>query len=50
MVMTGCGNKTDQLQKQVDSLQVALLQSNEDYNQLNQFVTIMSDGLDSIAA
>lgn len=50
MVMTGCGNKTDQLQKQVDSLQVALIQSNEDYNQLNQFVTIMSDGLDSIAA
>jgi DNA repair exonuclease SbcCD ATPase subunit len=50
MVMTGCGNKTDQLQKQVDSLQLALLQSNEDYNQLNLFVTIMSDGLDSIAA
>ena len=49
MVMTGCGNKTEQLQKQVDSLQVALTQSNEDYNQLNQFVTIMSDGLDSIA-
>lgn len=50
MAMTGCGNKTDQLQQQVDSLQLALLQSNEDYNQLNQFVTIMSDGLDSIAA
>ena len=50
MAMTGCGNKTDQLQQQVDSLQMALLQSNEDYNQLNQFVTIMSDGLDSIAA
>lgn len=50
MAMTGCGNKADQLQKQVDSLQLALLQSNEDYNQLNQFVTIMSDGLDSIAA
>ena len=50
MAVTGCGNKADQLQKQVDSLQLALLQSNEDYNQLNQFVTIMSDGLDSIAA
>lgn len=49
MVVTGCGNKADQLQQQVDSLQTALQQRDNDYSQLNEYLTVISDGLDSIA-
>lgn len=50
MVMASCGNKADQLQKQVDSLQTALQQQNGDYNRLNEFLAVVSEGLDSISA
>ena len=43
-----CGNSTDQ-QKLVDSLQTALQQRNADYQQLDEFLTVISDGLDSIS-
>lgn len=44
-----CGNKTEQLQHQVDSLQSALMERDNDYSQLNDFLNVISDGLDSIA-
>ena len=44
-----CGNKAEQLQLQVDSLQSALIERNNDYEQLNKFLFVISDGLDSIA-
>lgn len=50
MGMTSCDNKSEALQKQVDSLQTALHQQNSDYNQLNEFLTVVNEGLDSIAA
>ncbi|MBR6276838.1 MAG: hypothetical protein IKR31_07930 [Prevotella sp.] len=50
LVLLSCGNKTDQLQRQVDSLQTALQQRDSDYASLHEFVTIVSDGLDSIQA
>ena len=50
MVMASCGNKADELQKQVDSLQTALQQQNGDYNRLNEFLAVVSEGLDSISA
>lgn len=50
MVMASCGNKADELQKQVDSLQTALQQQTGDYNRLNEFLTVVSEGLDSISA
>ena len=50
MVMASCGNKADELQKQVDSLQTALHQQNSDYNRLNDFLAVVSEGLDSISA
>lgn len=50
MVMTSCNNKAEALQQQVDSLQVALQERTGDYNRLNEFLSVVSDGLDSIAA
>ncbi len=45
-----CGNKTeDVLRAQVDSLQTALGNRNNEYQQLDQFLTVVSTGLDSIA-
>lgn len=49
MVMASCGNKAEELQKQVDSLQTALTERTGDYNRLNEFLSVVSDGLDSIA-
>jgi chromosome segregation ATPase len=43
-----CGNKTDQ-QQLIDSLQTALQQRNADYQQLDEFLTVVSNGLDSIS-
>lgn len=50
MVMASCGNKAEELQKQVDSLQTALHQQTGDYNRLNDFLAVVSEGLDSISA
>ena len=50
MVMASCGNKAEQLQQQVDSLQTALQQQTGDYNRLNEFLAVVSEGLDSISA
>ena len=44
-----CGTKSDQ-QQLVDSLQTALEQRNADYQQLDEFLTVVSAGLDSISA
>ena len=49
MAMSSCGNKAEQLQQRIDSLQTALLERDNSYNQLHEFVTVISDGLDSIA-
>ena len=43
-----CGNKTDQ-QQLIDSLQTAIQQRNADYQQLDEFLTVVSNGLDSIS-
>lgn len=45
-----CGNRTNQLQQQVDSLRTALEQSRDRQSSLDEFVTIISMGLDSINA
>lgn len=50
MTVASCGNKVGELQQQVDSLQTALLQSEGDYNRLNDYLSVISDGLDSISA
>lgn len=50
MSVASCGNKVGELQQQVDSLQTALLQSEGDYNRLNDYLSVISDGLDSISA
>lgn len=50
MSVASCGNKVGELQQQVDSLQTALLQTEGDYNRLNDYLTVISDGLDSISA
>ncbi len=43
-----CGNKTSELEARADSLQTALNQRNNDYRDLDEFLTIISAGLDSI--
>ena len=50
LTVASCGNKVGELQQQVDSLQTALLQSEGDYNRLNDYLSVISDGLDSISA
>jgi len=49
MSLFSCGNKSAETQSQVDSLKAALEQRNADYQQLDEFLTIVSSGLDSIA-
>lgn len=49
MVMASCGNKAEELQKQVDSLQTALTERTGDYDRLNEFLAVVNEGLDSIA-
>jgi len=46
-----CGNQSDaRLTQQVDSLQTALQQRNDDYAALYDYIVIISDGIDSINA
>ena len=49
LIASSCGQKTEKLQAQVDSLQNALAERDSDYGRLNDFLTVISDGLDSIA-
>lgn len=46
-----CGNKSveSNLQSRIDSLETALNQRDSDYRQLDEFFTVIADGLDSIA-
>jgi len=44
-----CGNKTSELEARADSLQTALDQRNKDYQELDEFLTVISAGLDSIS-
>ncbi len=46
--VVSCGNKTNQLQQQVDSLKTALQQSRDNQSNLNEFITIICESLDSI--
>ena len=48
--MNSCGNKAELLQHQVDSLQTALHERTGDFDRLNEFLLVVSDGLDSISA
>ena len=48
--LSACGNKTEQMQNTIDSLQTALQQREGDYGQLNEFLTVIAEGLDSISA
>ena len=49
LTFTSCGgNKTKKLQQEVDSLQSALQQRNQDYLNLQNFVSVVSDGLNAI--
>lgn len=52
LFVMSCGNQPspeDVLKSQVDSLTTALEQRNTDYEELNQYITVISDGLDSIS-
>lgn len=44
------GNQETKLQKQIDSLQNLYDKQTADYNGLNEYLTVIADGLDSIAA
>ena len=48
IAFTSCNNKTEKLQQEVDSLQTALQQRNQDYSNLENFVSVVSDGLNAI--
>ena len=49
-LLFSCGNKTDkEWQAQVDSLQTALEKKTTDYQQMDEALTVISNGLDSIA-
>lgn len=48
IMLTSCNGKTDGSQELIDSLQNALNEQKTDYNRLNEFLTVISDGLDSI--
>ena len=49
-LLFSCGNKTDkEWQAQVDSLQIALEKKTTDYQQMDEALTVISNGLDSIA-
>ena len=45
-----CGNRTEQLQQQVDSLKTILEQSRDNQSSMNEFLTVISESLDSINA
>ena len=48
IAFTSCNNKTEKLQQEVDSLQTTLQQRNQDYSNLENFVSVVSDGLNAI--
>ena len=48
MATISCGNKTAS-QEAVDSLQTALQNSQDDYNELKSFLSVISSGLDNIS-
>ena len=51
LLILSCGNQPSSeevLKSQVDSLTAALDQRNADYDELDQYLTVISDGLDSI--
>ena len=47
---TSCGNKTEKLQQEADSLKSALQQRNQDYSNLQNFVSVISESLNAINA
>ena len=49
MAVAACGNKTAS-QESADSLQTALVNSQNDYNELKEFLSVIATGLDSISA
>ena len=52
LLIVSCGNQSsseDAWKNQVDSLTAALDQRNADYEQLDQYLTVISVGLDSIS-
>jgi len=50
MSLFSCGSKSEaDLKSQVDSLQTALQQKSDDYQQLDEVLTVISAGLDSIS-
>jgi len=48
LTATSCGDKTA-MQQQLDSLQTALDERNADYEELNSYLAVIAEGLDSIA-
>ena len=49
MTVFSCGNGSTATQQQMDSLQAAYDQRNADYENLNEYLTVIANGLDSIA-
>lgn len=49
MTVVSCDNKTEQLQEQINALQSELTERNQQYSQLSEFISVISDGLDSIS-
>ena len=47
---TSCGGGTSAEQKKIDSLENAFKQRNADYDELNDYLTVIANGLDSISA
>lgn len=47
--LLACDNKTEQLQQQVNTLQSELTERNQQYTQLTEVISAISDGLDSIS-
>ncbi len=50
ITLSACGNNSEVQQQKVESLQEVLQQRETDYTRLNEFVTVVSDCLDSIHA
>lgn len=49
MMATSCNGGSNSTKEQLDSLQTAYEQRNADYNELNEFLSVIATGLDSIA-
>lgn len=50
MAAVSCGNGASGDKQQIDSLQAAYDQKSADYDDLNEYLTVIANGLDSIAA